>query len=423
MKLLIIVSNFLNKDVISSKRWRCISRELVQLGYEIDIITLDTQWTEEIKSFIEKETGVNCYCLNDACKKNDKKGKACSNKKEKKYINYFKVLYYFGANFKVKDMYIRKLKKMNKVEELHAAKYDYIISSIYNIEAFEIGFYIARKEKNVNLICDIRDPLIGSFFGNREANIFNTWLTKRIWKNSKLILTVSENIEKKLYEVVEKPENKKVFTLPHGYDRMEDMFHSKKPNSNEKLRIAYTGSYYKEIYDLEVLFSAVGLLKKEREIEIHVAGINSNVFLKAAEKYGMEDIVVNYGYVSKQKAIEIQQNAHILLYLALVQGGYKYDGLAGKFPEYLISEKPILAIVNSPNPQAWFFEEFKKLGVGIACDMHKRESIECVKEYLERQLLCLKKDGAVEYYFNFKECEKYSIKNIANNLNTILQHC
>src|SRR5699024_7303069 len=107
-----------------------------------------------------------------------------------------------------------------------------------------------------------------------------------------------------------------------------------------------------------LLFSGIRELIKEgqiseNEIQFTYAGPNFNWLLGQAQKYKMENILINHGVISRDVALKLQFNSDVVLVATWNEN--KIDGkgiLPGKIYEAIMLKKPLLSIVSGQVPNS-----------------------------------------------------------------------
>jgi hypothetical protein len=117
-------------------------------------------------------------------------------------------------------------------------------------------------------------------------------------------------------------------------------------NYKKKLRLVYTGTFYRDERDPLELFKALRDLK-EMDVEFIIAGRNDEV-IGDAKKFGLLGSKVIYlGYLKYEESIRAQYEGDVLVHI----GNKSSNQVPGKIYEYLGARKPILAILENPNDE------------------------------------------------------------------------
>lgn len=244
-------------------------------------------------------------------------------------------------------------KKLKKI--INFSDYDVILSSY-------MPFYphlVAKKIKNfypqILWVADYRDPLHTSLVPKFAIKSIKK-LANKYTGNADIISVISRDFAKTLHY----KDPNKIMYLPLGYD-LDDLDNIKEKLDKEFLVFAYTGSFYHDKQDLSAFFFALNdLISKnlinKKKIKLCYAGRYNKIFQKLVNEHNFADNYINYGNVSHERSVQIQANSDILICASYNNAGYE-GYLTGKFCEYLMIQKPILAFVNGNLPNS----ELKKI--------------------------------------------------------------
>ncbi len=201
------------------------------------------------------------------------------------------------------------------------------------------------KEKlNVKWIADFRDPW--TTIGYHKALKLTEASAKRHKDMEKKVMTTADFLlvtsptTKKEFEAIT---NKPIHVITNGYD-VENVG---RPSLDEKFTLAHIGSFLSE-RNPRILWKALRELTKEnaefrKHFELKLIGATSQEVLDAIEEFKLSAFVNNLGYVSHQEAVEQQRKSQVLLLIEIDSEDTK-SIIPGKLFEYMVSERPILAI-------------------------------------------------------------------------------
>ncbi len=201
-----------------------------------------------------------------------------------------------------------------------------------------------KKRLNIQWIADFRDPwtTIGyhkslkltSFSKNKHLTLEHKILNKA----DKIIVT-SPTTKKEFYLKTNKP----IAVITNGYDR-QSLIAS---NLDEKFSLAHIGSFLSERNPI-VLWQCLKEMMEEipdfkTNFQLKLVGKVSAEVLKTIDSFGLTNSVVVLGYLSHQEALFHQKNSQVLL-LIEINSPDTTCIIPGKLFEYLVSERPIIAI-------------------------------------------------------------------------------
>lgn len=166
------------------------------------------------------------------------------------------------------------------------------------------------------------------------------------------IIAVSKDMVEQLSSLLKKP----VYLSPNGFDLDEEIVQARLSSplrrKNGPLRIVYTGMIYPGHRDPLPLLNALSQLRRRGELEdgmvtVDFYGDRVEVAMALAKKPEYAPFIRLMGHVTREKALEAQRNADILLLLESPAPEAR-GVLTGKLFEYIASGRPILCIGSRP---------------------------------------------------------------------------
>ncbi|WP_313806400.1 glycosyltransferase family 4 protein [Flavobacterium sp.] len=206
-----------------------------------------------------------------------------------------------------------------------------------------IGLQLKENLK-VKWIADFRDPwtTIGYHKALKLSNSSakkHKDLEKKVMNTADFLLVTSPTTKKEFEAITTKP----IHVITNGYD-IENVG---RPALDGKFTLAHIGSFLSE-RNPRILWKALRELTKENEefrkyFELKLIGATSQEVLDTIAEFKLTDFVNNLGYVSHQEAVEQQRKSQVLLLIEIDSEDTK-SIIPGKLFEYMVSERPILAI-------------------------------------------------------------------------------
>jgi len=250
-----------------------------------------------------------------------------------------------------------------------------------------IGLHL-KKELNVTWLADFRDPW--TTIGYHKALKLSSYAEKKHKKLEREVLNTADTIivtSKTTKEEFKAITSKPIEVITNGYD-VENIT---KQVLDEKFTLAHIGSFLSD-RNPKLLWEALNELTHENQnfaahFQLKLIGKVSQEILDSIAQFNLKDYVANLGYVSHQQALEHQRKSQVLLLIEIDSPETK-SIIPGKVFEYLVSERPIIAIgpkdsdfaeiITSTNTGVFFtYEEKDKL----------KKTIESYFElYLEKKL-------------------------------------
>ena len=269
-----------------------------------------------------------------------------------------------------------------------------------------------KKRLKVEWIADFRDPWTTIGY-HKELKLSaksqqrHKDMEKAVLNTADKVIVTSPTTKAEFEALTDKP----VSVITNGYD-MEKI--TKEP-LDEKFTLAHIGSFLSE-RNPEILWQSLAELVNENEafkekFELKLIGAVSQEVFNAIEKYGLSDYVNAMGYVSHDEAIAQQRKSQVLLLVEIDSPDTRCI-IPGKLFEYMVSERPILAI----GPEgADFAQIIKATNTGVSVTYNEKEVLK----------------NAIEGYFvQFTEgslkshamgLQQYSRKNLTGQLADLLK--
>jgi glycosyltransferase involved in cell wall biosynthesis len=232
----------------------------------------------------------------------------------------------------------RKAEKIIKNENIAA-----IITSSPPPSSHLLGLKLKAKY-DIPWIADFRDLWfslpIEQVYHTKEQIGYALELKKRIGEKADEIVSVNNDIKKYLGRGT---------VIRNGAEAgLREIWKMNRASQSGRFVIGVLGTI-NYLCPIEPLFTAVAkLIEKDSPLSdkisiVHVGSYNKEMMTELISKYHLENIVSLKGYLPKEKAIGVFAGSS-LLYLGVGQFG-GYNILPGRIFDYLISGKPIMAVV------------------------------------------------------------------------------
>ena len=212
------------------------------------------------------------------------------------------------------------------------------------------------------------------------------------------------------------PKSVKRIVVSNGYDP-EEYTAPKRPN---RFTLVFTGTIYGRQRDFGIIFNAINDLINEgnvdkKDISVVYAGSNSAEAKVFAEENDGLDLLEDRGLIPRKEAKELQTSAAIL-----IQASYSVKNdeslWTGKMFEYMLSEKPIIYIVNGDMPNSIPSKFIGKLGGCCYETARHTETYEDLKKYILDKYDEWKKTGNVTIERDDNYIRQFSHKEIAGKV-------
>ena len=201
-----------------------------------------------------------------------------------------------------------------------------------------------KEDLNVKWFADFRDPWTTIGYHKElklssYASKIHKELESKVLNAADTIIVTSKTTKIEFEALTSKP----IEVITNGYD--VEMVEKRPLDS--KFSLAHIGSFLSE-RNPEILWQCLSELVIEipsfkNDLELKLIGAVSQEVLKTISKYDLDSYLNNLGYVSHKEAVSHQRTSQILLLIEINSENTK-SILPGKLFEYMVSERPIIAI-------------------------------------------------------------------------------
>jgi hypothetical protein len=201
-----------------------------------------------------------------------------------------------------------------------------------------------KKEMNITWLADFRDPW--TTIGYHKQLKLSAWaankhksLEKEVMNTCDQLIVTSPTTKTEFEAITSKP----IAVITNGYD-VEKVV--KKP-LDEKFTLAHIGSFL-SARNPRILWKVLQELTAEHaafkaQLELKLIGAVSAEVLQSIKEFGLESYVNHLGYLPHDEAIVAQRSSQVLLLIEIDSEETKCI-IPGKLFEYMVSERPIIAI-------------------------------------------------------------------------------
>jgi glycosyltransferase involved in cell wall biosynthesis len=268
-----------------------------------------------------------------------------------------------------------------------------------------------KKELTIKWLADFRDPW--TTIGYHKALKLSSYaekkhkdLEKEVLNSADTIIVTSKTTKTEFQVITSRP----IEVITNGYD----IEHVEKEPLDNKFSLAHIGSFLSE-RNPRILWQALQELVTENEtfkndFQLKLIGATSQEVLDTISEFELTNYVLNLGYVSHQEAVEHQRKSQVLLLIEINSDETK-SIIPGKLFEYMISERPIIAI----GPEGSDFAEIiTSTNTGVFFTYDKKEELKAV--LLNYYELYQKNNLKV----NAVGLQQYSRKNLTEQLSKLV---
>jgi glycosyltransferase involved in cell wall biosynthesis len=440
MKRILIVSYFFApENIIGAIRPTKLAKELVRQGYDVTVVCGNSNNPED--AMLKKDcelinkiirikhsshyTKIRNMIFSTATSLGLKSKSTVKNTSSKTIIkkkSYFKK-YLSNLAMHLLDLYrdfdfCKRASKSIKFDE-----YEIVFSSYSPIGSHFFGRWIKRKNKNIKWIADFRDPMRLEIypFGMRS---YIRHLQNSFCEKSDYITAVSKG---SLNQIINRKYLDKSAVITNGYDICDfETINKGDDISVEKFTFVYTGGTYDGKRDLSPLFRVISELINEGEInkdkiQFYYAGNEGRYVKQQAEKYKCDNIVIDLGFISRIESLKLQNQAHVLV-VTTWNSQNNQGVLSGKFLEYMLFKKPIIAIVSGDVENSEISQIIEECQIGTYYEQSQHEKhFTNIKEYILKQYVTFINKESVEFNPILKNVDMYSYANLTQKLSAIIE--
>lgn len=410
-RILIIAKSFAPKNKISAIRVTKLAKYLKIIGnYNITVICEDAFGTNYFSEDLNQDLQhIDSYhpIYSPSLQYKNRYGEY---EQRKKGV----IVYLIRAILHLIDniLFIIKAKKI--IRKSSQPPFDLVFTSCGPLSTTLIGRWV-KKCYNPFWISDFRDP---PYDPTQPFKLF-AWYFKsfvrRVSKKADVITAVSQGcLEGLLFE-----EHPNRVILTNGYDR-QDIEHIAYSEAT-KLTFSYLGTIYPNYRDLTPLFKVVDELIREDAIstdglKIFYAGRAAKEFEKQVNLFPLEEIIEISAPIQRYEALKRQLESQILVLASWNNQGNE-GVISGKFLEYMMMDRPILALVSGTLPNSQIKEMITAGNLGFCYEEANKEEDEVLlKEYILKQYKCFKEKQSLAFNPDKSFVEQFDYRNIAKQL-------
>lgn len=326
-----------------------------------------------------------------------------------------KLLLYVRANFYIPDARVTWVQPSVDYLSAYCQKHQIkkIITTGPPHSMHLIGMQL-QESIGVKWLADFRDPWTDiHYFADlplsKRALAKHKALELEVLQKADKISVTSQPTKTLLAKLTDKP----IEVITNGYD--EALLPSKVELS-KKFSIAHLGSLLTDRNPIKLWKVLANLLEEipslKSDVELHFAGVVSPEVKLSLEEYNLSELVIDYGYLSHEKAIELQHKHQLLLLLEMDKEETKVI-LPGKLFEYLAARRPILALGPKDGAVEQIIEETQ---AGVYIELSDEQAI---YEQLKNFYTKYKEEGSLAV--DSKGIEQYSRKAVSEAMSELIK--
>ena len=253
-----------------------------------------------------------------------------------------KISEYIRANFFVPDARMGWVSYAIKQAEeiIKSEKIDAIITTGPPHSTHLIGLEL-KERFGLKWIADFRDPWTGIFYNNilprtEATKQKDKALETKVLQSADLVTVISPGMKHEFED-----STKRIEVVMNGFDEEDFKTLDVSHNTQDKFTIRYVGNLMAS-QNVEVLWKAISSADIRKQIKLEFIGRVDDAVKKSIAENGLNDCVSYIDFVDHGKAIELMQEASMLLFVIPdVKDGALI--LTGKLFEYLASKSEIIS--------------------------------------------------------------------------------
>ncbi|WP_136465306.1 glycosyltransferase family 4 protein [Flagellimonas onchidii] len=237
------------------------------------------------------------------------------------------------------------IKFLSKIIEEHGIETIITTGPPHSIHLIGLGL---KDKFSLEWITDFRDPWTSIGYHKklrltRAAHKKHKTLEKKVLNSADKIVVTSNTTKKEFESLTQKP----IKTITNGFEGVTPM-----NTLDASFTISHIGSLLTGRNPI-VLWEALKELCEENnlfknKLKIQLAGVVGEEVMDSLRENELEQQVINLGYLSHDKVLEVQQKSQVLLLLEIDSEETK-GIIPGKLFEYLNAKRPVLSI----GPEGW----------------------------------------------------------------------
>lgn len=420
MKILIVCQLFEPMNEIGAVRPTKLAHFLSKKGYSVDVFTssdgingkadFNNKPYRLIYDRVIQDSETNLTDSSQIKKKSDKQ--------EGRIIKEAKRTYRQLLSIKKGRRFASDFRQSIDESIINLSYYDFVFSTFGPIGSIYAGAIAKKRKKDIKWICDFRDPMV-----SKEMPIlllpYLKWLQNYCVGTADYITTVSKGYKKRIEC---KRYSKKVHVIPNGYDTGDI---KKKAEVTNTFSFAYVGALYEGKRDLGAFFEGLKQVMDSRiitksEIEFHYAGRDFEYLRKQAEPYGLDEILINHGVVSRELSFEIQSSSRYLVLSTWNEIGEE-GVFPGKLIDYMLMRKPVVSIVSGNLSNSEVTDVIHELGLGYSYETMDSDKKPMFYNWLMSEAKRFRKGLSADFCPNSEEIDKrYNWNSIVNCFEEIM---
>lgn len=261
-----------------------------------------------------------------------------------------------------------------------------------------VGLRLKQKLK-IRWIADLRDPWSDIYynkdlFRTKIADYFDKKKERKILENADELITICTSVKNLFSEKTKKLKSDNFHIILNGFDN--DDFVRFPEEKFDEFILSYVGTIAAS-YKPEAVFKAYkNVIEKNRDVHFKLRFVGSvpDEIKKLLHEIGLSEYCEFTGYLPHNQAVEYMKQSSALL--SIFPKTADYDGVPGKFAEYIAARKPIISLATKTGDAAKILQ---KTEAGKTFGENEQKEIEIFLEELilkHRKKIPLRRENTME---------------------------
>lgn len=323
-------------------------------------------------------------------------------------------LFYYSSD-RLENYFLAK-GLINMAKSLKLRDFDVVIATYPGAGVHQAGEWFKKHNRTKLFIADYRDPAYNP--GGRSSKIelkHDKKVQDMAIKYADAVVCVSHGMAESLTEQYSQSVLPPVYVVNNGFDPDDNRNSIQANLDKRRFNFVYTGALYHGRRTVELLAPILkrvideGIINIE-ELAINYAGPDFDELLLQLRPFGLESIAINFGYISREQSLGLQQESDIVLLLNWNEDNYT-GVIPGKLYEYMASKKPIVALIMGNQAGSESARMIDECQIGCACEQATPSDIDKLYNYIKPMLLDFKQN--IRSSIKSDNIEAFEYQNIA----------
>lgn len=332
-------------------------------------------------------------------------------------------LFYYASD-RLENYFLAKgLIKSAKANTLRG--FDVVIATYPGAGVHKAGEWFKKRRRTRLFIADYRDPAYNP--GGRTSRIelrHDKKVQDEAIRNADGVVCVSNGMAQSLIDQYTRSVLPEVFVVNNGFDREDNLRSESVDIDGSKFNFAYTGALYQGRRTVEMLATVLRNLIDKNHISaddfaFNYAGPDFDELLSQLRPFGLESTAVDFGYISREQSLGMQQQSDAVLLLNWNNDNYT-GVIPGKLYEYMASGKPIIALITGNQAGSESARMIETCALGCACEKASDTDMDKLENYIISSFANFKK--GIRPSISSDSINQFEYYNIANKYLDVIKH-